>query len=165
MAGNVRIEGLDGVLDALKALPPELASKRGGPARAALARGAKVIRDDARRRVPVATGAVRDNIVMKRDTRPDRYGANERYTVGVRGGAKRYANTKRNRRKGRAGQEYVTAGNTYYWRFLEFGTAKMAARPFLRPAFESQKDRALAAIVDGLTAGIQRIAKKVAKGA
>jgi HK97 gp10 family phage protein len=27
----------------------------------------------------------------------------------------------------------------FYWRFLEFGTAKMRARPFLRPAFETKK--------------------------
>ena len=165
MASNLQhVQGLDGLLDALKALPPEISSKNGGPARAALAKGAKIIRDDARLRVPVDTGAVKANIVMKRDSRPDRFDVNERYTVGVRGGAKQYANTKRNVRKGRAGKQYETAGNTFYWRFLEFGTEKAAARPFLRPAFESNQAKAMTAIVDTLTKGIERAAKKVARG-
>ncbi len=163
MASSVNIEGLDGLLQALQALPREIASKNGGPARAALARGAKIIRDEARVLVPKDTGAVAANIVMKRDGRPDRFGVNERYTVGVRGGAKRYANTKRNVRKGRAGKEYKTAGNTYYWRFLEFGTEKQRAQPFLRPAFESKQQEAMNAIVDTLTKGIARAAKKVAR--
>jgi hypothetical protein len=38
MAGEVKIKGLEGLLDALKALPPEIASKNGGPARMALAK-------------------------------------------------------------------------------------------------------------------------------
>ena len=158
------IRGLDGLLDALMALPPEVASKNGGPARVALAKGARVIRDDARLRAPVGkTGNLKKNIVMKRDSNPQRSGANERYTVGVRGGAKNYANTKRNVRKGRAGKEYKTDGNTYYWRFKEFGTKKMPADPFLRPAFESKKEEALNVIASTLASGIERAAKKVAR--
>ncbi|MDO5769454.1 MAG: HK97 gp10 family phage protein [Psychrobacter sp.] len=61
--------------------------------------------------------------------------------VGVKGGARQYVNTKRNRREGRAGQTYQTAGDksnpggdTWYWRMVELGTAHSAAAPFLRPA-------------------------------
>ena len=103
------------------------------------------------------------NIVMQRDRQPQQSGANERYLVGVRGGAKRYANTKRNVRKGRAGKEYKTDGNTYYWRFIEFGTERQPAQPFLRPAFEAQKENALAVITDTLAKGIESAAKKVAR--
>ena len=35
-------------------------------------------------------------------------------------------------------------------RFIEFGTVKQAAQPFLRPAFESEKERAAQAIKDRL---------------
>lgn len=161
---DFRVQGLDGVLEALQALPREVASKNGGPARAALARGARIIRDEARRLAPVDSGSVRDNIVMKRDTQPQRAGANERYRVGVRGGSlSTYSNTARNRRKGVVGQKYEKAGATYYWRFLEFGTAKMAARPFLRPAFETKKEAALKEIVSSLSKGIARLARKLAK--
>lgn len=39
-------------------------------------------------------------------------------------------------------------------RFLEFGTSKMPAKPFMRQAFESTKDRALQVIVDGLKSAL-----------
>lgn len=43
--------------------------------------------------------------------------------VGIAGGAKQG----RNKGLGKG-------GDTFYWRFLEFGTSKMRARPFFRPA-------------------------------
>ena len=33
--------------------------------------------------------------------------------------------------------------NVFYWRFLEYGTPKMPAFPFIRPAFDHKKDEAL----------------------
>ena len=164
MANSVRIDGLDGVLDRLKALPPEIVSKNGGPARRALFRGAKIIRESAKAKAPVRSGFLREQIVAMRSREPRRHGASEMYSVGIKGGARRkYANTKRNVRKGRAGEEYQTAGNAYYWRFIEFGTARMPARPFLRPAFESNKDAALNAIVEELNKGLDRITRKLAR--
>lgn len=50
--------------------------------------------------------------------------------------------TRANRRQGRVGQESATA-NAYYWRFLEFGTSKAAARPFIRPAWDARRAHAL----------------------
>ena len=40
---TTQIEGLAGVLDTLKRLPPEIVSKRGGPVRAALNKAARMI--------------------------------------------------------------------------------------------------------------------------
>lgn len=72
------------------------------------------------------------------------------YRIGVAGGARSYANTKENVRKGRAGKTYETlgdsrnpGGDTFYWRFLEFGTQNMAAQPFLRPAATQAAPEAL----------------------
>lgn len=48
--------------------------------------------------------------------------------VGVKGGAKEVKGT------GNSG------GDTFYWRHLEVGTSKMAAQPFMRPAFSNNKD-------------------------
>lgn len=47
-----------------------------------------------------------------------------------------------------SGNIRVYAGNyrVYYARFIEYGTRKMSARPFLRPAFESIKTKFLDAI-------------------
>lgn len=81
------------------------------------------------------------NIAPQNATRKGRQVGGVVIRVGVRGGAQKYANTKENRRKGRVGKKYKTGGDksnpggdTWYWRFLEFGTAKMAAQPFLLPA-------------------------------
>jgi HK97 gp10 family phage protein len=48
----------------------------------------------------------------------------------------------------------------WYWKFLEFGTAKMAARPFMRPAFEAKKKEALDRIKEYLAARIEKEAAK-----
>jgi len=39
---------------------------------------------------------------------------------------------------------------TFYGLYLEYGTVKMAAKPFLRPAFDYGSDRALTLIREGL---------------
>ena len=64
--------------------------------------------------------------------------------VGVRGGARSYAATRENVRSGRVGQQYATdgskdnpGGDTWYWRYHEYGTSKMPARPFMRPALNN----------------------------
>ncbi|MGP5546248.1 HK97-gp10 family putative phage morphogenesis protein [Psychrobacter alimentarius] len=69
--------------------------------------------------------------------------------VGVKGGARKYPNTAPNRRKGVVGQTYETGGSsknaggdTWYWRFLEYGSATNSATPFLRPALNNNKDAA-----------------------
>lgn len=53
-----------------------------------------------------------------------------------------------------------SGGDTYYWRFLEFGTKRTTAKPFLLPALESQKDKALEAMKDGAQAMIDKISKQ-----
>lgn len=52
------------------------------------------------------------------------------------------------------------SGNGFYAMFHEFGTAKMPARPILRPAFDSQKEAALARFKERLAAGIEKARKK-----
>jgi HK97 gp10 family phage protein len=49
----------------------------------------------------------------------------------------------------------------FWWRFIEFGTSKMAAKPFLRPAYEAKKMEAIEAMKEYLA---QRIEKEVLKG-
>ncbi|MEO6659445.1 MAG: HK97-gp10 family putative phage morphogenesis protein [Burkholderiaceae bacterium] len=161
---SFHVEGLEGVLDALKKLPAEVGAKCGGPAKAALRKGANVIRDLAINNAPRASGFMASQIATSRDSKPQLVGATEHFWVGVRRGkSKRYANTKRNRGRQRAGKTYQVDGNAYYWKFLEFGTEKMKAQPFLRPAFESRKEDALNVIVAELRAGIDRAAKKLRK--
>lgn len=48
----------------------------------------------------------------------------------------------------------------YYWKFVEFGTAKMSATPFMRPSFESKKAEAVERIKEYLSARIDKEASK-----
>ena len=78
--------------------------------------------------------------------------------VGVLGGAKNYA----------AYGEIVTGrsakgnpgGDTFYWRFLEFGTSKMRARPFMRPAMLTKQQAAFDAVAAAVDT---ELTKEVAK--
>lgn len=48
----------------------------------------------------------------------------------------------------------------YYWRFVEFGTIKMSAKPFLRPAFDARTTQAIRAYRDKMRSGLKQEAKK-----
>lgn len=54
--------------------------------------------------------------------------------VGVKGGAK----------KRRQSGKPNSGGDTWYWRFIEFGTAHQSATPFIRPALNNNHDAVLA---------------------
>ena len=83
--------------------------------------------------------------------------------VGVRGGDMSYANTRAIVRSGRAGQTYATAGSkenpggdTFYFRFLEFGTSKVPATPFLRPALNNNMEVVQSSFVDDFSAQLDK---------
>lgn len=157
---TVQITGLKELQNALEQLPKEI---QGRPLRSAVSAAAKVIVDDVKSRVPVGeTGNLKTAVYRYRSRRNSATGR-ETFFVGIRQGKAQYKDTAYNRRKGRVGKNYKTAGEAYYWRFLEFGTAKMQAKPFLRPAFEANKSRAVEVMKDRLGKSIQTQAKKLAK--
>jgi HK97 gp10 family phage protein len=80
--------------------------------------------------------------------------------VGVKGGAKQYANNAKNRRDGKAGKQYETGGNVFYWRFLEFGTQNMPAQPFMRPALAENVSKVTVTFVSELDKAIDKIVSK-----
>lgn len=157
---SVKIDGLKELQKALEQLPKEI---QGRPLRSAVSAAAKVVVDDVKTRVPVGeTGNLKTAVYRYRSRRNSATGR-ETFFVGIRQGKAQYKDTAYNRRKGRVGKSYKTAGEAYYWRFLEFGTAKMQARPFLRPAFEAQKSRAVEVMKERLGKAIQTQAKKLAR--
>jgi HK97 gp10 family phage protein len=53
----------------------------------------------------------------------------------------------------------VGPGRAFFWAgFVEFGTSKMPAEPFVRPAFDSGKEAAATAIQHGLISLVQELA-------
>jgi HK97 gp10 family phage protein len=154
MADTQTLHGLDDVLRKLKALPPEIVSKRGGPVKAALRKGAKVISAQAVENINALadispyenTGILADAVTVSRDPNPQKSGANERYRVHLR------------RKKHPNGVTAVAAG-----RYLEFGTEKRQPTPWLLPAFMSKRQQALDTVVSELNKAIDRIIKKLSR--
>ena len=156
---SVQVQGLDQLAKALRELPQRVA--RNG-LRAAVYAGAKVIRDEAKLQAPVATGAMGPNqpppgtlkrsVIMKQI--PELSGAQKQtFFVTVRHG-------KKYRKQGKKGN---LSQDAWYWRFVEFGTVKMSARPFLRPAFDMKKHEAVTAIKTRLAQRIEQAAQELKK--
>ena len=147
MAGEVvRIEGLDNLKRKLAEVPKAMRKR---VLRNALAAGAREVRDVAKRNAPVMTlgtslnapyrkpGTVKQAIRV-RTSKADRRAGDVGVFVNVR--------------PAKAGQRGAKNPNDpFYWRFLEFGTKKMQARPFLQ--------RATSALPKALTIFQERIAK------
>lgn len=156
---SVKIDGLKELQEALNQLPLKI---QGKPLRSAVGAAAKVVMDEAKRRVPQDSGQLKKAIYRGRSRSMSGTGK-ETYVVAVRKGKAKYANTRKNRRFNRVGKTYQTRGLAYYWRFLEFGTAKMPARPFLRPAFEATKEQAARVLKQKLAETIEITAQRMPK--
>lgn len=127
--------------------------------------GAKVFLDEAKRRVPVDTGTIRDNIIVKRAEEKSDGAKLQTYLVTVRSG------------------KYGRNGDAFYWRFVEnghsyvrrnpksgkganwkahreasrveYGSSSAPAQPFMRPAYESKKEDAMQAMRERLAERIK----------
>lgn len=145
---DLTFSGFKELAEAMQALPQRVATNA---LRRSVAAGARVIRDEAKMRAPVDTGEMRRDIKIKRERVAA--GLSARYSVFVLSGkASRIAGKARNVDK-----------NSFYWRFIEFGTAKMSAKPFMRPAFEAKKTEAVQKIADSLGEAIEHEAEALAK--
>lgn len=128
---TVRVEGLKELDDALQLLSSDIQNKI---ARAATNAAAQVIKNEAIKRAPADTGNLRKNIIVKRLPAQEASPLTSQHIVTVRQG-------KLTKKQKGAGLQ-----DAFYGRFVEFGTVKMAPRPFLRPAFDSKKTDAVEAM-------------------
>lgn len=163
------IDGLDKVLRNLRELP--VRAKKNALVRS-VRKGANVVRNKARGNAAkvddkLTPEVISKNIVTQYASKTSRATGDTVFRVGVMGGAKQYGNTRLNRRRQRVGKTYETTGgkgnpggDTWYWRFLEFGTSKMAAKPILRPAAEEGATEAFEVVAQDLE---RQIALEVSK--
>ncbi len=154
----VRIEGLKGVLDTLKQLPPEIVSKNGGPVRGALRKAALVLQREAVANLDKiiaepnqdgrqeSTGLLKANVVTTRGRRNAFKG--ESYFVRVR--RKVYPDAK--------GKRISTQKVA---RLLEYGTARRAPLPWLRPAFATKKQEAVNVFTTDINKRLAAILKRL----
>lgn len=164
---ELKLTGLDGVLDTLKSLPAEVVSKRGGPVLAALKKGAKVIQlqEKANLRAAISsgtaeaesTGLLEKNVVVTRGKAPND-GNGERVLVRVRRVAYNGDKLKKGEKVGKRVTTLKTAS------LLEYGSSHQPATPWIRPAFAAKAEEAIRTVERELLAGINRIVAKLAKG-
>ncbi|EMU9144685.1 HK97-gp10 family putative phage morphogenesis protein [Acinetobacter baumannii] len=131
-----QIHGLDDALRKMRAIGNEKTVKR--IARKAMRQAMNIVRDEARQKVkrlddPTTPEKIWKEVVVQNGRSRNKNALVMR--VGVRGGARiPYTNNAQNRRAGRVGKTYQSDGRVFYWRFLELGTSRQPATPFLRPA-------------------------------
>ena len=144
----VEVKGLDELKRKFEEIPKAL---RARVLRNALAAGARLVRDEAKRNAPVLSGSIKapyrkpgtvKNAIKVRTSKMDRRAGNVGVFVNVKPlpgnkwksvttssmfGAKtrRFSLVKKSQRGAQ------NPNDPYYWRWLEFGTKKMAARSFL----------------------------------
>lgn len=140
---EIRITGAKDLLDRMSQLPDKLQKK--GAVRAS--------RKAMRIALNAARAAARElddresveqiwrNVALQNSPRQGRQVGGVVMRLGVLGGARKYGDTRENRRKQRVGRTYRTGGSknnpggdTWYWRFLELGRKGVAKQEFLVPA-------------------------------
>lgn len=119
-----KMDGLDALMSRLKTVQDDIKIKGG---RFALRKAANLLRDQVKanaRRLddPQTAQSIAENVAVRWSGRTFKRTGNLKFRVGIMGGA--------SGRKAGSGP----GGDTWYWRLLEFGTSKMPARPFMRPA-------------------------------
>lgn len=147
------IIGLDPLLAKLDGLKSET-KLRGG--RFALRKAAQLIRDAARENAKRLDDSatpedIAANITERWNGRRFKRTGDLGFRVGVQGGARQIEGSG------------APGGDTFYWRFLEFGTEHIAARPFMRPALANNINAATDVFVREFNKAIDRAIKRAAK--
>lgn len=156
MKVELKLHGLDGVLETLQALPAEVVSKRGGPVKLALAKGARLLRDEAKKNIARAiaidgsdsTGTTQESIIATRG-KPIFGSKGERYLVRIK--RKQFIN-----RHGSKTNTRLTA------RTLEYGNSQQAATPWLRPSVQRRGAQVIDVVTEDLLKRLDRVVAKLA---
>lgn len=130
------VAGLKELNRALQQLPGKLQDKA---VKNAMAAGAREIRKEAKRLVPVKTGTLQENIVVSRTVqqRGRRRTIKGGVVVGIKDEARFYAH------------------------LIEFGTSRSSAHPFLRPALDNKSRAAINKIGPKIGSEVEKQARKL----
>ena len=158
---DIKMTGLREFEANLKILRDQFQVRTGGLINRSLMAGARIIRDEAKAKAPVYDTARAKRAFKSRRFNRAGFGLSQSQEVRVPRNLK--SNIVASYAKGmpltvlvrvrtrtyifERGSNFKSnvVGNPNYWWLVEFGTSKMAARPFMRPAFETKKTQALEA--------------------
>lgn len=122
------------------------AAKEG--ARPAAQAGAQVFYEEVKQRVPVSAKA--------HSTK----GKKQTFTPGTLRRAVYQAFADKESGDGKASYRISwNKSHAFYGRFVEFGTSRMAAKPFLRPAYDAARAKALQAVQERMAAEVRKATK------
>lgn len=132
MAEMDNLMGLSEALQRMQQVKAQLAKKS---ARTALRKAANQVKNRVKANAsriddPSTASSIARNVAVRWDGRRSRAAGELVYRVGILGGARKGSRLKQGR-----------GGDTYYWRFVEFGTSRQRARPFFRPAILESEGR------------------------
>jgi HK97 gp10 family phage protein len=158
MVDTFDIRGVDALLAKFEGLKYETRYKGG---RFALRKAAQVVRNAAKSNAmrlndPATGRSIAQNVAERWNSRLYKNTGDLGFRVGVLQGAVLPG-------KGES-SETGAGAPTPHWRLLEFGTEKMAARPFLMPAVQSNIEKATSVFVSEYIKAIDRALKRDAKG-
>lgn len=146
---TVKVEGLRQLGLNLKKLEDAVARKA---ARGATAAAATVVKKAAKKNIQkapsVVSGSLLESVITKRLGRADTELTSE-HIVTVRGRGKKRPYTAK-------GKKIESAPHAH---FVEFGTVNMGPEPFMRPAFEGEKNRAADVIAERLRNAVNKAGK------
>lgn len=156
-----KLTGADNVVAMLRALPTEVVSKRGGPVKTWLRKGAK--------RLQAKLLVQLDRVTSNETTHPEREGTDtlKRASIVSRGKpptdgrGERYLVRWKRVTYSRAGKPVTTHKTA---QLLEYGSATQPAEPFIRPTVQAEGEATVNYVVGGLVTDIDRIAQKYLKG-
>lgn len=135
---RAKVEGRDALMRRLRAIVPEAEREL---AKAQL-EGAQELSNRIRPRAPSQTGRYRDSIQADRlSNRPGKKPLN-----GLKGGTK--------------DPNATGVFAEFIWRFLEFGTVKMAARPHIFPTYRAYRKRLRRKMAGAVNKAVRRARKK-----
>lgn len=157
-----KIEGLEAIQARMQNVGHEIRYKGG---RYALRKSANLIADKVKENAlriddPNTAKQIAKNVAVRWSSKRFKQTGDLGFRVGILGGAApaKAAGEFSGIGKGNPG------GDTFYWRFLEFGTRKIGAQPFMRPALENNQQEVVQEFIKYADKAIDRAVKKAAKG-
>lgn len=152
-ATHVRIEGSDELRQWLLTVPKKVGNKI---LRQALRRAGKIVQERAKALAPVESGLLKKSISVRRSKRAKR----GTEAVVIFPDVTKFAVAEK-----AFGVKVGETAVDFYAPYQEFGTHDMPAHPYMRPAFDQTKDKALAIVKGDVLKGVSAERVKSARSA